>query len=91
MDNRSLWLYQQNQARFPLKPEKVKELEERLYSYTFKYTQPCKYNIAGFYNIGAIWQDLADDEDELYDILKDTEEDLGREGYIITDPTGKVL
>ncbi|MCI2197167.1 MAG: hypothetical protein LKK51_03735 [Eubacterium sp.] len=91
MDNRSLWLYQQNQSYFPLNEKQKAELQERLQSVTRKYTQSCKYNICGFNNIGALWQDLAEDEDELYDILKDAEEDPGREGYIITDKQGNIL
>lgn len=91
MDNRSLWLYQQNQGYYPLKEQQMNELEERLKSCTRNYTQPCTYNICGYYNIGAMWQDFADDEEELYDILKETEEDPGREGYIITDHEGNVL
>lgn len=49
------------------------------------------YNVCGYYNIGALWQDFADDEEELYDILKAAEEDAGKEGYIITDEKGNVL
>lgn len=91
MDNRSAWLYQQNQSYYPMKKEQTEELEERLKSCTRNYTQPCMYNVCGYYNIGALWQDFADDEEELYDILKAAEEDAGKEGYIITDEKGNVL